>query len=319
MRANRVTRVSAGAAPPRGCKAACRAARRGSRNGGPSARSSRCPVDGRGGNRTRLARAGGGFRSTRGARLRSCFGAGRREAGSPLLPAPVSRRAIRPRKRVGMPEGGPALMPCARPRSPVQCNPGRQPDKPADRPSSMPCAGCRSPVERECGKLTAEPAVTPSARPRAFPECERGARTRKPAVTPSSRPLARSRALPGCACGKRTGQPARSPSSRLPARSPSTLRRKRDRLAGKSANTRSLRRQPCLRLPRQRKRDWQDVTRALASSSAGPARLHSSLERKRGAQAGKLACTPSSRPSARPRALPGGRTGRRRASASRPS
>lgn len=296
MRANRVTRVSAGAAPPRGCKAACRAAWRGSRNGGPSARSSRCPVDGRGGNRTRLARAGGGFRSTRGARPRSCFGAGRREAGSPLLPAPVSRRAIRPRKRVGMPAGVPALMPCARPRSPVQCNPGRQPDKPADRPSSMPCVGCRSPVERECGKLTAEPAVTPS-----------------------SRPLARSRALPGCACGKRTGQPARSPSSRLPARSPSTLRRKRDRLAGKSANTRSLRRQPCLRLPRQRKRDWQDVTRALASSSAGPARLHSSLERKRGAQAGKLACTPSSRPSARARALPGGRTGRRRASASRPS
>lgn len=296
MRANRVTRVSAGAAPPRGCKAACRAAWRGSRNGGPSARSSRCPVDGRGGKRTRLARAGGGFRSTRGAQPRSCFGAGRREAGSPLLPAPVSRRAIRPRKRVGMPAGVPALMPCARPRSPVQCNPGRQPDKPADRPSSMPCAGCRSPVERECGKLTAEPAVTPS-----------------------SRPLARSRALPGCACGKRTGQPARSPSSRLPARSPSTLRRKRDRLAGKSANTRSLRRQPCLRLPRQRKRDWQDVTRALASSSAGPARLHSSLERKRGAQAGKLACTPSSRPSARPRALPGGRTGRRRASASRPS
>lgn len=296
MRANRVTRVSAGAAPPRGCKAACRAAWRGSRNGGPSASSSRCPVDGRGGKRTRLARAGGGFRSTRGARPRSCFGAGRREAGSPLLPAPVSRRAIRPRKRVGMPAGVPALMPCARPRSPVQCNPGRQPDKPADRPSSMPCVGCRSPVERECGKLTAEPAVTPS-----------------------SRPLARSRAPPGCACGKRTGQPARSPSSRLPARSPSTLRRKRDRLAGKSANTRSLRRQPCLRLPRQRKRDWQDVTRALASSSAGPARLHSSLERKRGAQAGKLACTPSSRPSARPRALPGGRTGRRRASASRPS
>lgn len=296
MRANRVTRVSAGAAPPRGCKAACRAAWRGSRNGGPSASSSRCPVDGRGGKRTRLARAGGGFRSTRGAQPRSCFGAGRREAGSPLLPAPVSRRAIRPRKRVGMPAGVPALMPCARPRSPVQCNPGRQPDKPADRPSSMPCVGCRSPVERECGKLTAEPAVTPS-----------------------SRPLARSRALPGCACGKRTGQPARSPSSRLPARSPSTLRRKRDRLAGKSANTRSLRRQPCLRLPRQRKRDWQDVTRALASSSAGPARLHSSLERKRGAQAGKLACTPSSRPSARPRALPGGRTGRRRASASRPS